>query len=119
MPHNYITSEDLPTPSTPTSQSWEELGVPRALIAAGPKTVTAASGKTGSKGTSKKTGGKKAGASKAKVQTEHNYSLTELAAMTDRQLKGYVGQNKSRQQPGWKTRVELAELVLGQRGDVL
>lgn len=119
MPHNYITSEDLPTPSTPTSQSWEELGVPTALIAAGPKTVKAASGKTGSKGTSKKMGGMKAGTSKAKVQTEHNYNLSELAAMTDRQLKGYVGQNKSRQQPGWETRVELAELVLGQRGDVL
>lgn len=119
MPHNYITSEDLPTPATPTSQSWEELGVPTALISAGPKKVNAGSVKTGSKGGSKKSSGKKAGTSKAKVQTEHNYSLTELAAMTDRQLKGYVGQNKSRQQPGWETRVELAELVLGQRGDVL
>ena len=119
MPHNYITSEDLPTPATPTSQSWEELGVPTALIAAGPKKVKTGSGKTGSKRESKKSGGKKAGASKAKVQTDHNYNLTELAAMTDRQLKGYVGQNKSRQQPGWETRVESAELVLGQRGDVL
>lgn len=119
MPHNYITSEDLPTPSTPTSQSWEELGVPAALIAAGPKKVKAASGKAGSKGASKKSGSKKAGGSKASIQTERDYSLTELAAMTDRQLKGYLGQNKSRQQPGWERRVEMAELVLGQRGDVL
>lgn len=134
--YNPITQELLAKPDQPTSKTWEELDVPKHLASgdgpppkkASPAKNPYSKSKSGSKSASSSKSiasrsGSAGSSSKPKAATgikiNENYSIGVLATWTDTQLKRYIGQNRGLKKDGWEVRVEMAELVVGQRGDVL